>query len=89
MLSSRFASRAAVRRQFIAVAPRQHFQTSSRYLARKDTMDKDSLKPESNEYSKSGSDSGSAATDDAAFNPDKTTPEEEQSTAEGESGGVS
>ena len=32
-------------------------------LARKDTQDKDSLKPEPNEYSKSGSDDAAAAVD--------------------------
>lgn len=67
------------------VAPRQ-FQTSTRQLARKDAQDKDSLKPESNEYSKSGSDAESAAVEDAAFNPDKTSPEEQHDTAGAESG---
>lgn len=45
---------------------------------------------ESNEYSKSGGDSASAqATDDAAFNPQKTSPEEEHESARQEAGGVS
>lgn len=71
-------------RQFLAA---RQFQTSSRCLARKDAQDKDSLKPESNEYSKSGSDDKSAAVDDAAFNPDKTSPEEEHDTAGAETKG--
>lgn len=46
--------------------------------------------PESNEYSKSGGDSTSArATDKAAFDPSKTSPEEEHDTARAETGGVS
>ncbi|KAK3074142.1 hypothetical protein LTR53_003672 [Teratosphaeriaceae sp. CCFEE 6253] len=60
---------------------------STRQLARKDAQDKDSLKPESNEYSKSGSDAESAAVEDAAFNPDKTSPEEEHAASKSESGG--
>jgi hypothetical protein len=49
-------------------------------------MDKDSLKPISNEYSKSGSDDDAAASD-AAFNPNKTSPESAEQTAENEAGG--
>ncbi|KAF2472511.1 uncharacterized protein BDR25DRAFT_161451, partial [Lindgomyces ingoldianus] len=49
--------------------------------ARKDTQDKDSLNPTSTEYSKSGSDDAAAASEDAAFNPNKTSPEHEKSTA--------
>jgi hypothetical protein len=54
--------------------------------ARKDTQDKDSLKPEPNEYSKSGSDDAAAATEKAAFDPSSTRPEEEQAMAGRESG---
>jgi hypothetical protein len=56
-------------------------------FARKDTQDKDSLKPEPNEYSKSGSDDAAAATEKAAFDPSSTRPEEEQAIAGKESGG--
>lgn len=61
----------------------QHLQKQ----AAKDTQDKDSLKPESNEYSKSGSDA-QAAQDDAAFDPSKTRPEEQENSSEAENGGV-
>jgi hypothetical protein len=55
-------------------------------FAQKDAQDKDSLVPRSTEYSKSGSDDA-AAQSDAAFNPNKTSPEEAEATAEGEQGG--
>jgi hypothetical protein len=55
-------------------------------LAQKDAQDKDSLVPRSTEYSKSGSDDA-AASSDAAFNPNKTSPEEAEATAEREQGG--
>ncbi|THX89561.1 hypothetical protein D6D05_01144 [Aureobasidium pullulans] len=57
--------------------------------ARKDVQDKDSLKPEPNEYSKSGSDDEAARVEDTAFNPNKTTPEEQHDSAESESGKAS
>ncbi|KAK8158059.1 hypothetical protein BKA80DRAFT_184002, partial [Phyllosticta citrichinensis] len=52
----------------------------------KDTQDKDSLNPTSTEYSKSSGDDAAAQTTDAAFNPNKTSPEEETATANRESG---
>ncbi|KAM0723969.1 hypothetical protein Q7P37_000960 [Cladosporium fusiforme] len=55
-------------------------------LARKDTQHKDSLKPEPNEYSKSGSDDAAAAVENAAFDPKQTRPETEKASAEAESG---
>ena len=67
------------------VRPRFLSSTSTRF-AQKDAQDKDSLKPQSTEYSKSGSDDG-AAHSDAAFNPSKTSPEEAEATAECEAGG--
>lgn len=78
-------------RRFLQRAPRASIQLSQpRFLsttaprfARKDTQDKDSLKPESNEYSKSGSDSAAAASD-AAFDPNKTSPESAEQTSENE-----
>merc|ERR1712115_110989 len=66
------------------LAARQ-FQTSSRLCASKDAQGKDDLKPEPNEISKSGSDDQAAAVEDAAFNPKKTSPEDEYNTAGGES----
>ena len=69
----------------LAVTSRPFSQAPIR-LARKDTQDKDSLKPEPNEYSKSGSDDAAAAVEGAAFDPNQTRPEEEQSRAAKESG---
>jgi hypothetical protein len=63
------------------------FSSTLPAYARKDTQDKDSLKPLPNEYSKSGSDDAAAATEKAAFDPSSTRPEEEQATADRESGG--
>ena len=74
------------------IAPRtttatRPFSASLPQLARKDAQDKDSLKPEPNEYSKSGSDDAAAATEKAAFDPSQTRPEQEKETAGRESGG--
>ncbi|TKA79585.1 hypothetical protein B0A55_03376 [Friedmanniomyces simplex] len=67
------------------------FHLSTQQFARKDAQDKDSLKPEPNEYSKSGSDDAAAAVEDAAFDPKKTSPEAEHASAqkEAKSEGVS
>ena len=54
--------------------------------ARKDTQDKDSLKPESSEYSKSADDDA-AASSGAAFDPNTTSPEGAEKQNEHESGG--
>lgn len=69
-----------------AQAPGRLLSTTRLRFASKDTQDKESLKPRSNEYSKSGSDDA-AASSDAAFNPDKTSPEAAEATAEREAGG--
>ncbi|KAH8722912.1 hypothetical protein GQ44DRAFT_621523 [Phaeosphaeriaceae sp. PMI808] len=69
------------------VAPR-FVSTTPNLFAQKDAQDKDSLKPRSTEYSKTGSDDA-AAHSDAAFNPNKTSPEEAEATAEREEGGNS
>ena len=69
------------------VAASRPFSQAPIRLARKDTQDKDSLKPEPTEYSKSGSDDAAAATEKAAFDPSSTRPEEEQNIAGRESGG--
>lgn len=61
----------------VATSQIRSFHSNARYLyATKDTQDKDSLKPISTEYSKSGSDDA-AAHDDAAFDPNQTSPETE------------
>jgi hypothetical protein len=65
---------------------RRFLSTTPTRFAQKDAQDKDSLKPRSTEYSKSGSDDA-AASSDAAFNPNKTSPEEAEATAEREQGG--
>lgn len=76
-------------RRFLQRAPRavvsqpRFLSTTAPRFASKDTEDKDTLKPRSNEYSKSGSDD-SAAASDAAFNPNKTSPESAERTAEAE-----
>jgi len=58
-------------------SPSSSFHTNSRYLwPSKDAQDKDSLKPRSTEYSKSGSDDSAA--NDTAFDPNTTRPETEE-----------
>ncbi|KAI1310702.1 hypothetical protein F5Y03DRAFT_392148 [Xylaria venustula] len=48
----------------------------------KDDMDRESLKPKAHEYTQSGTDDETAAAHgDAAFNPNKTSPEHEKDTA--------
>jgi hypothetical protein len=81
---ARALQRATFARPAVAL-PRFISSTPARF-AQKDAQDKDSLKPRSTEYSKSGSDDG-AAHSDAAFNPNKTSPEEAEATAEREAGG--
>lgn len=65
----------------LVVASRTFSQASLRF-ARRDTQDKDTLKPEPNEYSKSASDDAAAAVEKAAFDPSQTRPEQEQASAE-------
>lgn len=60
--------------------------TTRPLFARKGAEDKDSMDTSPTEYSKSGSDSEAAHTD-AAFNPNKTSPEAAEASAEKESGG--
>ena len=73
--------------RFLSPTATRPFSSTLPTPARKDTQDKDSLKPEPNDYSKSGSDDAAAATEKAAFDPSSTRPEEEQATADRESGG--
>ncbi|KAF7191321.1 hypothetical protein HII31_07344 [Pseudocercospora fuligena] len=72
-----------------ALATRQYQTTSRRLYAYKDDQDKDSLNPHSTEYSKSGGDQAAAATENAAFDPSKTSPEEQHESARQETGGDS
>lgn len=51
------------------------------------TQSKDDLNPQSSEYSQTGSDDAVASNEDAAFNPDKTKPEESMNTSKKESSG--
>lgn len=52
----------------------------SRY-PRKDSQDKDSINTEATEYSKSGTDDGSAKQEEAAFDPKTTDPAKEKDIA--------
>ncbi|KAF3034113.1 hypothetical protein E8E11_001992 [Didymella keratinophila] len=74
----------ATRTQFIQ--PR-FLSTSRPLFAQKGAEDKDSLKTTSNEYSKSGSDDAAAHTD-AAFDPNQTSPEAAEASAQKEAGGA-
>lgn len=71
-----------------ALSTRSFTSTSIRPNDKQNMMDKDSINTDSREYSKTGGDDSTAATEDAAFNPNKTSPEEEHATASRESGGV-
>ncbi|KAI0483836.1 hypothetical protein F4859DRAFT_415021 [Xylaria cf. heliscus] len=63
-------------------ASRLLHQTAVAQIPYKDDMDRESLKPKSHEYTQSGTDEETAAQHgDAAFNPDKTSPETEKATA--------
>jgi hypothetical protein len=64
-----------------------NFHTSLRVQAYKDDQDKDSLKPGSSEYSKSGTGDDEAAHSDAAFDPNQTGPKEQEKNVEQENGG--
>ena len=65
----------------IVYAARAFTNTSRSLYPRKDSQDKDSMNTEANEYAKSGTDDDAARQSDAAFNPDKTSPEEQLETA--------
>jgi hypothetical protein len=89
-LPRRFLQRSAVLRP-VSIRPSKLIQprflsTTSCSLARKDTQDKDSLKPRSSEYSKSGDDDAAAGAS-SAFDPNTTSPEAEKNSNEQETGG--
>ncbi|KAI1741723.1 hypothetical protein F4680DRAFT_446728 [Xylaria scruposa] len=57
-------------------------QTAVSRIPYKDDMDRESLKPKAHEYTQSGTDDETAAQHgDAAFNPNKTSPETEKKAA--------
>lgn len=56
-------------------------QSAIRTYPRKDSQDKDSIDTEATEYSKSGTDDGAAAQEEAAFDPSTTDPQEEKNIA--------
>ncbi|KAI0908238.1 hypothetical protein F4824DRAFT_500919 [Ustulina deusta] len=63
-------------------ASRLLHQTAVRGAPYKDDMDRESLKPKAHEYTQSGTDDETASEHgDAAFDPDKTSPEHEKDTA--------
>ena len=74
--------------RFILPSRRYLQQSTPALYPRKDAQGKDDLVPESNEYSKSGSDAQSAQVEKAAFDPSKTSPEEEHEMAGEEAGSV-
>ncbi|KAI9702837.1 MAG: hypothetical protein M1836_008051 [Candelina mexicana] len=56
-------------------------RTTAASWPRKDSQHKDSINTEATEYSKSGTDDQAAREQDAAFDPQKTSPETEKDTA--------
>ncbi|KAI9803604.1 MAG: hypothetical protein M1825_001947 [Sarcosagium campestre] len=67
--------RSGPHRSFAAFTP----STQRRAAAQKDNIqNKDSLNPQSNEYSKSGTDVSSAQQDEAAYDPSSTDPHDEK-----------
>jgi len=64
----------------LTVAARQ-YHTTLNLMSYKDDQDRQSLKPRPSEGTKSGSDDEVAEKTDAAFNPNKTAPEEEKASA--------
>lgn len=56
-------------------------QTSPSRYPRKDSQDRDSINTEATEYTKSGTDDGAAAQEDAAFDPKTTDPQKEKKVA--------
>jgi len=81
--AARISPAAAVAR---AGPVRRHHATAPLRRAYKDDQDRESLKPGRQETSKSGGDE-EAAQSDAAFDPNKTSPEEAKDAAGAEAGG--
>ncbi|KAL7817645.1 hypothetical protein V8C44DRAFT_321320 [Trichoderma aethiopicum] len=64
-----------------AALPRQYHTTAALRLPYKNSQDRQTLKPGTNEGTRSGRDEDVAAQKDAAFNPSKTDPESEKEAA--------
>jgi len=62
-------------------------QTAARPLPYKDSQNRESLKPRATDGTRSGATNDVAHQDDAAFDPNKTRPEEQRQAAEEEGGG--
>lgn len=56
-------------------------QTTRSQLPRKDSQDRNSINTEATEYTKSGTDDQAAQQEEAAFDPSKTSPEEQKAKA--------
>jgi hypothetical protein len=86
----RFLQRTAVQRPTTyrptTLALPRFLSSTSSLQARKDTQDKDSLNPQSSEYSKSGDDDAASGSG-AAFDPNTTSPESAEKSNEQENGG--
>jgi hypothetical protein len=61
--------------------PSRSYQSSAQLLAYKHSQDRESLKPDRGENTKSGQDGDAASQSDAAFNPNETDPQKEKNTA--------
>lgn len=69
------------RRCTAGISPRLYHTSAALRLPYKDSQDRESLKPRSNNGTRSARDSDVADNKDAAFNPRKTDPDEELETA--------
>jgi hypothetical protein len=70
-----------IRAQPTSISITRPLSNTSALYARKGAEDKDSLQPRRSEFSLTGGDDAAAESEDAAFNPDKTSPEDELNTA--------
>ncbi|MCJ1479840.1 hypothetical protein MMC13_008526 [Lambiella insularis] len=64
--------------RFSILLNRSFTNTTHTSYPRADAQDKDSMNTEANEYAKSGTDDDAARQESAAFDPDKTNPEEQK-----------
>ncbi|KAL8693930.1 MAG: hypothetical protein Q9218_001344 [Villophora microphyllina] len=81
--------RSILRRQpFTPPHHRSLSQSTRLAYPRKDSQDKDSLKPEATEYSKSGTDDASARQEDTAFDPSTTNPQDQKDKVGDKTGGM-
>ncbi|KAL7951854.1 hypothetical protein V8C42DRAFT_305428 [Trichoderma barbatum] len=80
-MSSTIRNLTQTSRRCIAGLPRLYHTSTTLRIPYKDSQNRESLKPGSNDGTKSGRDDDVAAQKDAAFNPSKTSPEEEREAA--------